>query len=182
MADLQQTDASVVRTLRLSPVEHSSDYLLTCIIQHIGCKTDLICLALTSKTMARRIQPFILVERPCDDGWEGYVNLMSKLESWMPGYLLFCHHCLIYRPSIDFDWQGNRRLRICFSCSRNTKYPCVIYCSCQEVWDPGSECDGCRVVWHTERDLRDLSEGEILEWQHEYRGPCCDAKCCEFWE
>ena len=53
--------------------------------------------------MAVHLVPILRRNYPhCPGDLASTLTLMCKLETWMPGDYLFCHHCLLYRPPLNF--------------------------------------------------------------------------------
>ena len=85
-------------------VENLLPFIATKILAEVSCKVDMACLLLISKTMAMRAGPFANHSGLCcPNDRRTYITLMSRFESWMPQRLLFCHHCLLYRPRANFQ-------------------------------------------------------------------------------
>lgn len=92
------------RNNQLSSIESLPPVVFNCILDKLDCRVDAVCLSLTSKAMATSIAPFLDKDQsPCPADFESYMTLMSRLETWMPENSLFCYHCLMYRPRINFD-------------------------------------------------------------------------------
>lgn len=92
------------RNNQLSSIESLPPVVFNCILDKLDCRVDAVCLSLTSKTMATTVAPVLgKNQSPCPADYKTYMALMSRLEMWMPENSLFCYHCLMYRPRINFD-------------------------------------------------------------------------------
>lgn len=153
------------------------------IIDNVACKSALICLALTSRVMAMQVSLFLPKHfSKCPGDWEAYLNLMARLESWMPPHFLFCHHCLRYRRAIEFDSDENREHpRLCFSCERAITYKEPdIGCSCGSEWECRNHCDGCEIFECAKDDWEEDSlKHEMCGLVAEGRGPYYSFECCD---
>jgi hypothetical protein len=93
------------KSRQLSPLEKLPWHLRQQIACHINCAVDIVCLGLGSKTLASQVVNcgFLPAVKNCPRDLETHMALMSRLSSWMPKHLVFCHHCLMYRPRLDFS-------------------------------------------------------------------------------